>query len=107
MAVLTSPVERGPHSGNSTFGVLEKHSHTETTFKMNGLLIKGENSNTSYCIVLMFKSAKMRWQVKEVLVSEALGIYFSWIMMVSTKLMIQTMDECLIINKLGMTTLQC
>ena len=63
--------------------------------------MKGENSITSYCVVLMFKSAKIQWPVKEILVSEALGIYFSWIMIMSIKLMTWTMDECLILNKLG------
>ena len=79
--------------------------------------MKGENSVTSYCIVLMLKSAKMWWPVKEILVSEALGLYFSWILIASIKMMTRTMDGCLILNKLGkrrvnlsqrvMSTLQC
>ena len=58
-AVLTPPMERDPHSANSIFIVLEKHSQTETGFKMNFLPMKGENSITFYCVVLMFKLAKM------------------------------------------------
>ena len=56
------------------FCCLRKHSQTETGFKMNFLPIKGENSITSYRIVLTFKLAKIRWLVKEILVSEALDI---------------------------------
>ena len=67
---------------------------------------------------MTFKSAKILWLVKEIIVSEALGLYFSWIMIASIKLMTRTMDECLILNKLGrrrrlklcqrvMATLQC
>ena len=83
---------------------------------MNFLPMKRGNSITSYGIVLMFKLAKIQWLVKEILVSEVLGIYFSWIMIASIKLMTRTMDECLILNKLGrrvklcqrvMATLQC
>ena len=83
---------------------------------MNCLPMKGENSITSYCVVLMFKLAKIQWLIKEILVFKALGIYFSWIVLASLKLMTQTMDGCLILNKLGrrvklcnrvMATLQC
>ena len=35
------------------------------------------------------------------LVSEALGMYFSWILMVNIKVMARTMNGCLILNKLG------
>ena len=38
---------------------------------------------------------------QEMLVSEALGIYFPWNMIASIKLMTRTMDDCLILNKLG------
>ena len=55
-----------------TFVVLEKHSQSETGFKTNFLPMKGENSITSYCVVLKFKSAKIEQLVKEILVSEAL-----------------------------------
>ena len=83
---------------------------------MNFLLMKGENSVTAYCIVLTFKLAATRQLVKEI-VFKALGIYFSWIMIASIRLMTSTMDGCLILNKLGrrrvkmyqrvMATLQC
>ena len=46
---------------------LGKHSQTETRFKMNFLPMKGQNSITSYCIVLIFKLARMQWLVKEIL----------------------------------------
>ena len=58
MAVLTLPAERGRRSVNSAFVVLKKHSQTETGFKTNFLLMKEENSITSYCVVLMFKLQK-------------------------------------------------
>ena len=35
---------------------------------MNFPPMKGENSITSYCVVVTFKSAKIRWLVKEILV---------------------------------------
>ena len=44
---------------NSTFVVLEN-----SQLKINFLLMKGENFITSYCIVLSFKLAKIRWLVK-------------------------------------------
>ena len=47
---------------------LGKHSRTETSFKMNFHQMKGETSITSFCIVLMFKSAKIWWLVKEIFV---------------------------------------
>ena len=73
----------------------------------------------SYCLVLTFKSAKIQWLVKEILVSEALGIIFLWILIASIKMMTRAMKGCLILNKLGrrrmklchcqrvMATLQC
>ena len=59
--VLPPPAERGL--------CLRKHSQTETGFKTNFLPMKKENSNTSYCVILTLKSAKIRWLVKEMLVS--------------------------------------
>ena len=50
------------------FCCLGKHSQTETGFKTNSLLMKGENSITSYCFALTFKLAKVWRQVKEMLV---------------------------------------
>ena len=44
---------------------LGKHSQSETDYKTNFLLMKGENSTTSYCIVWMFKLAKILWLVKK------------------------------------------
>ena len=85
---------------------LGKHGKTETSFKTNFLPMKRENSITSYCIVLTFKSAKIWWLVKEILVSEALGINFLWTLIASIKIMTQTMDECLILNKLGSWTVK-
>ena len=67
MVMLTPPVERGPHSANSTFVVLE-NSQTETGFKTNFLPMKGENSITSHCVVLTFKSVEIQWLFKEILV---------------------------------------
>ena len=52
---------------------LGKHSQTETGFKTNFLLIKGQHSNTSYCILLMFKSAEMRRLFKDILVFYSTG----------------------------------
>ena len=46
------------------FCCLGKHSQTETGFKTNSLPMKGQNSITSYCMVLTFKSAKIWWLVK-------------------------------------------
>ena len=40
---------------------------------MNTLLMQGEISITSYCIVLTFKSVKMRWLVKEILIFLSIG----------------------------------
>ena len=68
MVVLTPPMERGPRSMNSTFVVLENTAKTETGFKTNFLLMKNENSITSYCVVLMFKSSKIQLLIKEILV---------------------------------------
>ena len=68
---------------------------------MNFLPIKGENSITSYRIVLTFKLAKIRWLVKEILVSKAVGVYFPQILIASIKMMTGTMDGCLILNKMG------
>ena len=82
------------------FCCLGKHSQTETSFKRNFLLMKGQNSITSYCIVLTFKLAKTWWLVKELLVSKALGVYFLWILIESIKMMTQTMDGCSSLNKL-------
>ena len=73
MVVLKLPEERGPRSTNSTFVVLEKHSQTETGFKTNCLPMKGENCITSYCVVLSFKSAKLRWLVKKKRVFYSIG----------------------------------
>ena len=106
-----------PSFSGLCFSCLGKHSYTKTGFKTNFLPMKGENSITSCCVVLTFKSAKSRLLVKEILVSEALGVYFSWIMIASIKLMTRTMDGWLIMNKLRrrrvklcqrvMATLQC
>ena len=101
MALLTPPAERGPPSRNSASVLLEKHSQTETGFKTNCLPVNGENSVNSYCVVLTFKSAKIQWLVKEILASEALGTYFSWIVVASIKLITRMMDECLILEKMG------
>ena len=75
--------------------------------------MKGGNSITSCWVVLVFKLAK----IKKYYFSKALDIYFSWVMTASIKLMTQTIDWCLILNKLGrrrvklcekvMATLQC
>ena len=76
------------------FCCLGKHSQTETGFKRNFLPIKGENPITSYCIVLTFKSAKMRWLVKEIWVFWSIGyVYFSWMMTASIKLLTQMMNK--------------
>ena len=84
------------------FCCLGKHSETETSFKTNFRLMKGENSVTSYCIVLMFKLAKkIWWLVKEILVFWSIDIYFLWMMTEIIKLMTQIMDKCLILNELG------
>ena len=91
----------GPLFRKFCFCCLEKHSQTETGFKTNFLPMKGENSISSYCIVLMFRLVKIRWLVKDLLVSEALGIYFPWILIVSIKMMTQMIDGFLILNKLG------
>ena len=80
---------------------LGKHSQTKTSFETNFLPMKGENSITSYCIVLMFKLAKIWRLVKEILVSEALGIYIPWILIASIKMTARALDGCLILNKLG------
>ena len=45
---------------------LGKHSQIETSFKTNFLSMKGENSITSYCIVLMYKLAKIWWLIIEI-----------------------------------------
>ena len=63
--------------------------------------MKGQNCITSYYVVLTFKLAKIRWLVKEILGSEALGRYFPWTLMANIKMMTQTMDGCLILNYLG------
>ena len=55
------------------FCCLGKHNQTETDFKTNFLLMKGENFITSYCIVLTFKSAKIWQLVKEILVFWSIG----------------------------------
>ena len=51
--------EQGNHSVNFAFVVLENVAKLKTGFKTNFHLMKGENSIISYCIVLMFKSAKV------------------------------------------------
>ena len=80
---------------------LGKHSQTETSFKTNFLLMKGENSITSYCIVLMFKLAEIRWLFKEILVFWSIGYrLFMDDVITSIKLMTWTMDGCLVLNKL-------
>ena len=58
----------GPSFHKLYFCCLGKHSQTETDFKTKFLLMKGENSVTSYCDVLAFKLAKIRWPVKKILV---------------------------------------
>ena len=60
LAVMLMPLaERGHHSTNSTVVVLE-NSQTETGFvKTNFLLMKGDNSIISFCLVLTFKSAEI------------------------------------------------
>ena len=82
------------------FCCLGKRSQAETSFKTNFLPMKGENLITSYCSVLTFKLAKMCW-LKTYYFSEALDMYFSWIMTVGMKLMTRTTDGCLTLNKLG------
>ena len=62
--VLTRPEKQGPHSAGSTFVLLKNTA----SFKTDFLPMKGENSITSYCAVLTFKSAKIQWLVKETLV---------------------------------------
>ena len=52
---------------------LGKHSQTETSFKTNILLMKGDNSVTSYCVVLMFKLAEIWWLFKEIFVFWSIG----------------------------------
>ena len=84
---------------NEALVLLGKYSETETGFKENFLAMKGENSITSYCVVVTFKSAKIEWQVKEILVPEAFDRYFLWIMIASIKLMTQVMDGCLNLNR--------
>ena len=55
------------------FCCLEKHCQTETGFKINCLPTKGDNSITSYCIVLTFILAEIWWLVKEILVFWSIG----------------------------------
>ena len=62
-----------PSFSGLCFCCLGKHSQTETGFKANCLSTKVENSITSYCVVLTFKSAKIRWLVKEILVFWSIG----------------------------------
>ena len=52
---------------------LRKHSQTEIGFKTNVLLMKGENSTTSFCIVLTFKSMEIHWLFKKILVFWSIG----------------------------------
>ena len=59
----TRPLFRGLY-----FCCLGKHSQTETGLKTNFLLMKGENSTASYCLVLTFKLVKIQCLVKEKLV---------------------------------------
>ena len=91
-----APAARGtrPSFRELDFCCLGNYSNTETCFKTNFLPMKRVNSITSYCVVLTFESAKIRWLVREILVSEALEIYFSWIIIASIKFMTRTMDEC-------------
>ena len=44
---------------NSVFGVLEKHSQTETSFKSNFLPVKGDSSLTSCCVDVHISENKM------------------------------------------------
>ena len=102
--VLTPPTEWGPHSATRElyFCCLGKHSQTETGFETNFLPTKGENLITSYCIVLMFRSAKIWWLVKEILVSWSIGCiytFYGW-WQSGIKLWTGMMDGCLILNKL-------
>ena len=71
---------------------LGKHSQIEISFKTNFLLMKRENSITSYCLVSMFKSAKLLWPFKEILVFWSFGYRLSWLRIAS---LTQTMDECM------------
>ena len=48
------------------FFFLAKHNQAETGFKKNCCLMKGENSITSFCVGLMFKSAKIQWLGTEI-----------------------------------------
>ena len=94
------PTEQGPHPTHSTFVVLE--NKTETSFKMNFLPMKGENPITSYCVVLMFKSAKMQWLVKEILVFWSIGYTFhGWWQRVWSCWLGQRMDVWFWINWWG------
>ena len=70
-------LRRRPSFHEPYFCCLGKLSQAETSFKMNSHLMKGESSITSYCIVLTFKSVKIWWLVKEILVFFlALDVYF-------------------------------
>ena len=68
-------VERGPRGLilRTLLCCLGKHSQTETGFKTNCLPMNGENCITSYCVVLSFKSAKLRWLVKKKRVFYSIG----------------------------------
>ena len=102
---------------NSAFVVLENTAKLKPVSKQTAIPMKGENSITSYSVVLTLKSSKIRLLVKEILVSEAWGIYFPWILIATIKMMTWMMVGCLILNKLGrrrmklcqrvMATLQC
>ena len=68
MVVLMPPCGMRPSFRKLCFCCLGKQSQTETGFKMNFLLMKGENPITSYCAVLVFKLMKMQWLLKDILV---------------------------------------
>ena len=65
--VLMSPTEWGPCSADYVW-FHGKLNQTETIFPTIFLSIKRDNSVTSCCIVLMFKSPKICWQTKEMLI---------------------------------------
>ena len=102
VVVLTLPAERGRQSTNSAFVVLENTAKLKPVSKQTFFQLRErESSITSYSVVLTFKSAKIQWVVKRnIKFSEALDLYFSWMMTASIKLLTRTMDGCLILDKL-------
>ena len=109
--VLLLPVEQGPSSANSASVVLENSAKPKPVSRWWERTL-----SLPIALFLTFKSAKIWWLVKEILVSEALGVYFPWGLIASLKMMTPMMDWRLVLNKLGrreklcqrvMATLQC